>query len=263
MRCHFERGVCEIVRSGRVNVVSFGVTRITGIRISRQQIARGKFFEQLDHCVRPVQAIRPDNLRPELATTRKCIDQRHARLQASFRLASEQRNNHAIALRARAQRDLHFLEIHERFEKNKIDIRLEQRGNLLAEYFSPINAAFLGLVRADPKRADASRHTNISTARCPLRDPHRLLVDFRDAMFKSKSRQTHRIRAERIRLYYARAGCDVFVMDCADPVRLAYAEFFQAAIYRHAAIEQQRSHRAVAAYDSQLKFLQQIHGVCA
>src|SRR4029077_18675254 len=160
----------------------------------------------------------------------------------------------AIALRGCAQCDLHFLEIHERFKKYKIDIRLEQRGNLLAEYFYPINPAFLSLVRADPKRADASGHTNISTARCLLRDLHRRLVDFHDAMLKSKSRQADRVRAKRICLYHARPSRDVFAMDCADPIRLAYAEFFQAAIYRHATIEQQRSHRAVAAYDSQLKF---------
>jgi hypothetical protein len=65
-------------------------------------------------------------------------------------------------------------------------VRLARFGfeNRIAE----INPAFLRLGRADPKRPNASRHTNIFTARCLLRDPNCRLVVGRERGWSYNSR---------------------------------------------------------------------------
>jgi hypothetical protein len=110
-----------------------------------------------------------------------------------------------------------------------------------------------------PERADTSRDAQILSPRGFSRDPRRRLVDFSDAILESKSRKTNRVRAERVRLDHVRARPNVFFMNGADAVRLAYAKFFQAMINRHSAIKQQRPHRAIAANNTLLKLGQQIH----
>ncbi len=112
---------------------------------------------------------------------------------------------------------------------------------------------------ADPERTNASRDANIFAPRGFARESHSGFVNFRDAIFKSKPRQTDRVPAESVRLNHTRTSRDILVMNRENPIRFTDTKLFQTTINRNTAIEQQSPHRPVATNDSCLKFSQQIH----
>src|SRR5438270_309315 len=76
-------------------------------------------------------------------------------------------------------------------------------------------------------------------------------------------RQPHCVRAERVRLDHACAGCHVLAMDRADTLRIADGKLFQAGLHRQTLIEQERPHRSVSADYVFLKLFKQVHSVHA
>src|ERR1700693_2842956 len=197
--CYLPRGFGEIIRCGRIDIPTFGVARVYGVRIGRQQIAAGRqFLEQLDHRSRAVEAIGANDLCPELAASRERLDQRRPRLESRLGLAGEQSDNDAIALRSRVKRNLHFFEVLKRLEKDQVDIRLDQRRHLLAKTFAAIDSALFRLVAADSKRTYASGDANSFLSRSFSRQPRSRFVYVGNPVLQSEARKSHRIRAKRI-----------------------------------------------------------------
>ena len=187
---------------------------------------------------------------------RERIDHRHPRLQATFRFAGEHRDDDRVAGRFRFERDLHFLETHEGLEKENVHAGIEQRRHLLAETGRAIDPALDRIALADPERSHAASDAHILATRRLQRHAGSRRVDLRDARLESKPFQARRIRAERIRLDHTRTRRHVAFVHGANAVRLGNAKLFEAAIHGHALIEQQRSHRSIAANDPLLQFVE-------
>jgi len=69
--------------------------------------------------------------------------------------------------------------------------------------------------------------------------------------------------AELQRLNHARTGRYVIAMNRTHPIRIAHANFLETRLHRQTLIEQQRSHRAVAADHMFLELIKKVHGVNA
>ena len=117
-----------------------------------------------------------------------------------------------------------------------------------------VNPALRCIGSADPERTYAPGDAHISPLRCLPRQTGGRSIQFSHAVLESVPLQSHRIRAESVRLDYPRTCPHILFMDAANPIRSQHAKLFQTPIHRHPAIQQQRPHGAIAAKHARLEF---------
>src|SRR5207247_667855 len=99
-----------------------------------------------------------------------------------------------------AEREREFVEVEKCFKKNRIDSAIEQRAELLAKNRLAVDAQLARLIRADSERPDAACDICIFSPRRLLRELRRRPVDLVHAVREAVFFQSHRVRAERVRL---------------------------------------------------------------